>query len=73
MESRTVAYLFFAGGAVAIAIGLLVLSGALRWFGHLPGDLHYNGDNLKVYAPIGSMLLISVLLSLALAVVRRLK
>ena len=73
MDSRTIAYLFFAAGTAAIVIGLLVLGGALRWFGHLPGDLHYSSDNVKVYAPIGSMILISVLLSVAIAIVRRLK
>ena len=43
--------------------------GALSWLGRLTGDFRYEGDNVKVYAPIASMLLISVVLSVALAVV----
>jgi hypothetical protein len=73
VDSRSIAYLFFAVGAVALLIGLLVLGGLLKWFGHLPGDLHYSSGNVRVYLPVASMLLISVLLSVVLAIVRRLK
>ena len=59
-------------GAVLIVIGLLVYSGALSWFGRLPGDLRWEGEHTRVYFPLASMLLLSVLLSLLAFVLRRL-
>ncbi|HYO58466.1 DUF2905 domain-containing protein [Archangium sp.] len=59
-------------GAVLIVIGLLVYSGALSWFGRLPGDLRWEGEHTRVYFPLTSMLLLSVLLSLLAFVLRRL-
>jgi hypothetical protein len=45
----------------------------LSWFGRLPGDIRHEGDNVRVYAPIASMLVISLVLSVALAVFSRLR
>jgi uncharacterized membrane protein YcfT len=58
-------------GLVLAVVGLLVYSGALSWFGRLPGDLHWEGEHTRVYVPLTSMLLLSVLLSLIAFVVRR--
>ena len=55
-------------GLVMVAIGLLVI-GLTRLglpLGKLPGDLFYRGKNVSVFAPLGTSLLLSVLLSLAL-------
>ena len=54
-------------------IGLALIAGLLNWFGKLPGDLRLEGDNVGVHAPIASMLLISLVLSVALAVIGRLR
>lgn len=62
--------LMVAGGALFL-IGLLVWSGALRFFGRLPGDFRYEGEHTRVYFPLASMLLVSVVLSLLAALVRR--
>jgi membrane protein DedA with SNARE-associated domain len=59
-----------AGVALAL-IGLLVWSGALTWFGRLPGDIRVERENTRVYIPIVSMLLLSVVLSLGAALFRR--
>lgn len=62
-----------------IVLGLLlVLAGvvlhyvpaALHWFGRLPGDLHIESERFKVWIPFTSMLLISLILSLLLAIFR---
>jgi hypothetical protein len=58
-------------GLVLAVVGLLVYSGALSWFGRLPGDLRWEGEHTRVYVPLTSMLLLSVLLSLLAFVVRR--
>jgi hypothetical protein len=51
--------LFFAGLALAV-IGLLAWAGALTWFGRLPGDTRIVSDNVRVYIPITSMVLVSL-------------
>jgi hypothetical protein len=59
-------------GLGLVVLGLLVYSGALSWFGRLPGDLRWEGEHSRVYFPLTSMLLLSVLLSLLSFLVRRL-
>lgn len=58
-------------GVLVAVIGLLVWSGALSWFGRLPGDIRYESGNTRVYVPLVSMLLVSVALSALGFVVRR--
>lgn len=67
-------------GRVLVLIGLsLVLLGLLllyfpklfSWFGHLPGDIRLEREGLRVYIPITSALLLSLLLSLLLHLSRR--
>ncbi len=58
-------------GVAVIVIGLLVYSGALAWFGRLPGDIRFGGERTRVFIPITSMLIVSLVLSLILYVLRR--
>jgi hypothetical protein len=58
-------------GVVIILIGLLVWSGALSWFGRLPGDIRYERETVRIYVPIVSMILVSAVLSLVLYLARR--
>ncbi len=59
-------------GVLAVAFGLLANVGALSWFGHLPGDIRIERENVRVYVPIVSMLLVSIVLSVLLGILRRL-
>ena len=58
-------------GVALVLIGLLLWSGSLSWFGRLPGDIRIERDTVRVYLPLTSMLLVSVVLSLVLYLVRR--
>jgi hypothetical protein len=58
-------------GVAFIVVGLLVWAGGLRWFGHLPGDLRIERDAVRIYVPLASMLVISLVVSLVLYLVRR--
>jgi uncharacterized membrane protein YidH (DUF202 family) len=53
-------------GVVLILIGLLVWAGGFRWFGHLPGDIRIERESVRVYIPLASMLVVSVVVSLVL-------
>ena len=59
------------GGVCVIVVGLLIYSGGLNWFGKLPGDIRYETDRVHFYAPIVSMLLVSLALSVILYLLRR--
>jgi hypothetical protein len=58
-------------GLALAGIGLLLeLAPALR-LGRLPGDLSFGGSGWRVYVPIGTSLLLSLLLTLIFALVGR--
>jgi len=73
VSRSSTAVLLLALGAVVMLLGVAVWSGALSWFGRLPGDLRVERPGLRVYVPITSMILFSIALSLVVAVVRRLR
>lgn len=58
-------------GAVLVLVGILVWSGALAWFGRLPGDIRVERETVRIYIPLASMLVLSIALSLLLGLVRR--
>lgn len=52
-------------GAAIVALGALVrfAPGLFSWFGNLPGDINIDGENSRVYIPITSMIVVSVVLT----------
>jgi DUF2905 family protein len=58
-------------GVVAVLVGGLAWAGWLSWLGRLPGDIRIGGAHTRLYIPITSMLLVSVVLSVLLAFLRR--
>jgi hypothetical protein len=72
VDARSTGLLVIGLGFAAILIGLLIYSGGLSWFGRLPGDIRIETETTRVYIPIVSMLIVSVVLSLLLSVIRRL-
>jgi len=63
--------LYLGGGLVLIGVVVLVLGRVLD-LGHLPGDVTYEGDNVKVYVPIGTMIVLSLVLTVLLNLALRL-
>ncbi|MCS6781729.1 MAG: DUF2905 domain-containing protein [Gloeomargarita sp. SKYBB_i_bin120] len=60
-------------GAVLFLIGfMLAFSARFPWFGRLPGDIVINNGNFTFIAPLGTMLLLSLVLTVLLNVVVRL-
>lgn len=58
-------------GIVLLIIGVLANSGLLSWFGRLPGDIRIEGENVRFYFPIVTMVVISVVLSLIVYFIAR--
>lgn len=65
---------------VVVGLGLALLGviiwlgggNLLGWFGRLPGDIRVERPGFRFYAPLASMLLLSLLLSAVLWLLRRL-
>lgn len=72
MDSRSTGLLVVACGIVAVVVGLLIATGGLGWFGRLPGDIRVERGSTRFYLPLTSMLLVSIVLSIALSLLRRL-
>lgn len=58
-------WLIFAGGFL-IFLGLVLhfAPGLLTWFGRLPGDIRFEMGRTRVFIPITSMIIVSVILTL---------
>lgn len=57
--------------AIGVAVVLLAKIGVP--FGRLPGDMSYRGKNVSFYFPLGTSILLSVVLSLVFYVLARLR
>jgi hypothetical protein len=51
-------------GIVLVVIGGLAMAGIRLPFGRLPGDIAISGDRGGIYIPLGTMLVISIVLTL---------
>ena len=71
MSARALGPLLVLAGIVLVVVGLVAWAGGLGWFGRLPGDVRLERGGVRVYAPIASMLLVSLALTVVLYVVRR--
>jgi len=69
---RGIGMLIVAVGVLLVLVGVLVSTGALSWFGRLPGDVRFDRGSTRVFLPITSMLIASVVLTIAINVVLRL-
>jgi cytochrome c biogenesis factor len=60
-------------GGIVVLVGLLVrlVPGAFSWFGRLPGDIRIESSSSRVFIPITSMIVVSVVLSVAFSLLNR--
>jgi len=55
------------GAGIALLGAVLIFAGRLGLpLGRLPGDIAYRGKNVSIFVPLGTSLLVSVILSLLL-------
>jgi hypothetical protein len=61
-------------GLIFLGLGLLLYAGfSIPLLGRLPGDMHIERPNLRVYVPITSSVLVSLLLALVLWLIARIR
>ena len=59
-------------GVVIVLVGLvLVFFDRVPWIGRLPGDIHVQRGNWSFYFPLGTSILLSILLTLVLWLIGR--
>ena len=58
-------------GAGLVVLGILAKFGLLSWFGNLPGDIKIQNERTTIFAPITSMILLSVVGSVLFNIVSR--
>jgi len=63
--------LLLVGVLLALLGGILLLVGAVPWFGRLPGDIRIERDGFRFYAPIATSLLVSLVLTIVLNLMAR--
>ncbi len=69
--------LIFVGASIA-ALGLLVVlvqrsgaTGWFGWFGRLPLDINIQRENFRLYFPLGSSIVFSIILSIVIGLVNK--
>jgi len=64
-EFRALGRVLILLGVVLVGVGALIAWGPrVPWLGRMPGDFVFGGTNWKVYLPIGTCIILSVILSL---------
>jgi hypothetical protein len=58
-------------GALLVIVGGLAALGVRLPFGRLPGDISITGDRGGLYIPFGTMIIVSLLLTLLFNLLRR--
>ena len=69
---RALGSAFIALAAVFAFAGILIYYGLFNWFGRLPGDIRIQSGAGRIYLPLGSCAVVSLGLSAALYLLRRL-
>jgi hypothetical protein len=73
VDARAFGLLLIGLGLALAALGGLVWLGALSWFGRLPGDLRFGTDNVRVYIPFTTMIILSLVMTVLLSLLSRLR
>ena len=59
-------------GVVVIVVGLLLwFADKIPFLGKLPGDITIKKENLRIYIPIATMVILSILMTIILNLFRR--
>jgi hypothetical protein len=61
-------------GIILVAAGLVIYftGDKLGWIGHLPGDINIVKENVRIFIPITTMILLSVVLSVVIFIIKKL-
>jgi hypothetical protein len=63
--------LLFAGVGLAVLGVLLLVAGRIPFLGRLPGDFSFGSDNVQIYVPLATSILLSLILTVVLNLLAR--
>jgi hypothetical protein len=73
MNSDTGKWIIIIGSAMVLAgVVIYFFHNKLHWIGHLPGDIRIEKENFRFYFPITTMVIFSLIVSLIIAIIKRL-
>lgn len=72
MHTQIGKYIIIAG-VIIVLIGIIIyfFGDKLGWLGRLPGDIHVEKQNVKVYFPVTTMIVISIILTLLVNLIKK--
>ena len=72
MHTQIGKYIIIAG-IIILLIGIIVyfFGDKLGWFGRLPGDIRVDKENVKIFFPITTMIIISIVLTLLINLIKK--
>ncbi len=64
---------FIYAGLILVLIGIILhfAPNLFNWFGKLPGDINHQSENGRVFIPITSMIIISLVLTVLINIFKR--
>lgn len=65
-------WLLLAGLGLVVLGGLLTLAGRVPWLGRLPGDFVWKWGDATVYVPLGTMIVLSLVVTILVNLALRL-
>jgi magnesium-transporting ATPase (P-type) len=72
MEATDVGrWLMYAGVGLVVIGGVVFVLGRIVDLGQLPGDTSYEGENIRIYAPLTTMIIVSIVLTILLNLILR--
>jgi hypothetical protein len=60
-------------GIILVIAGIIIYfaGNKLNWLGHLPGDINIVRENVRIFFPITTMILLSAFISLIMYLIRK--
>lgn len=66
MRTETAKFLMVVGVVIFVVGLLLLVAPKIPWLGKLPGDINVEGKNYRIYFPIVTCIILSILLTILL-------
>lgn len=71
MDALQIGKILLVGAVVLAAVGLVFLAGSALGVGRLPGDLSFGKKNVRVYVPIATSVVLSIVATIVLNLLSR--